>query len=204
MNRRDFLRGSSLGIGAYFSSHTLAALAQSLPVTSNVPRFLNKDEFLLISQLSEIIIPRTDTPGAIDVGVPNTMDAIFFEVLKPDEQEKLRAGINAFNQLTKKAMGKPFLGLSPAKQQAFAKKLNINRVRAGSPEARLIADYKKSLPEETINQAIEFFGVIKYFTLEIFFRSEPGATKVLQFVAIPGHYNGSALLKDIGKTWATD
>ena len=156
----------------------------------------------MVSQLCEIIMPRTDTPGAIDAAVPNTLDAIFSQVLQPDEQLKIRNGLLALDQLAKKSNGKAFLGLSKEKQNAFAKSLNINFVSPGQPKANLVEKYGKSIGETTVQQAIDVFGVIKNLTLLAFFRSEPGATKVLQNLPIPGHYNGSVPLKEIGKTWA--
>jgi len=202
MNRRDFLRGSTLALGTFFSSQTLTAIADTAFAASASPTFLNKDEFLLVSQLCDIIMPRTDTPGAIDAAVPNTLDAIFAQVLKPDEQTKVREGLAALNQLSKKANGKLFLGLSAEKQYAFAKAVNINFVHPGQPDANLIKKYGKSLGPEKVQQAIDVFGAIKQLTLLAFFRSEPGATKVLHHIAIPGRYDGSAPLKEIGKTWA--
>ena len=202
LNRRDFLRGSSIALGAFFSSQTLMAIADTTLAPNPLPEFLNRDEFLMVSQLCDIIMPRTDTPGALDAAVPNTLDAIFAQVLQPDEQLKIRNGLLALNQLATKVNGTAFLGLSSEKQQAFAKNLNVNFVRPGQANANLVKKYGKSLGEETVQQAIDVFGAIKNLTLLAFFRSEPGATKVLQNLPIPGHYNGSVPLKEIGKTWA--
>jgi len=45
----------------------------------------------------------------------------------------------------------------------------------------------------------------KELTLLGFFTSEPGATQVLQYVAVPGAYKGCVPLAEAGngKTWAT-
>lgn len=202
MNRRNFLRGSSIAMGAFFSSQTLLALADSVATPTATPTFLNKDDFLMMSQLCEIVMPRTDTPGALDVGVPNTLDTIFAQVLTPAEQSKIRDSIAAFNRLSKKIYGGIFLGLPAPKQQDYAKTLNINFVHAGERDATLIKKYGKSLTPNAVQQAIDFFATIKELTLLAFFKSEAGSTKVLHHVAIPGRFDGSVPLKDIGKTWA--
>jgi hypothetical protein len=36
-----------------------------------------------------------------------------------------------------------------------------------------------------------------------FFTSEPGATQVLQYEAVPGAYKGCVPLSEVGRTWAT-
>jgi hypothetical protein len=36
-----------------------------------------------------------------------------------------------------------------------------------------------------------------------FFTSEPGATKALRYIAVPGHYDGNLPYKKGDKAWAT-
>jgi hypothetical protein len=45
--------------------------------------------------------------------------------------------------------------------------------------------------------------MIKELTCLGFFTSEPGATQVLQYEAVPGAYHGCVPLAEVGKTWAT-
>ena len=44
---------------------------------------------------------------------------------------------------------------------------------------------------------------VKELTLLGFFTSEPGATQVLQYEAVPGAYHGCVPLAEVGRTWAT-
>ena len=58
---------------------TLAAAATVLPVlhaqpTPTKPQAFTDAEFALLSRLTDDIIPRTDTPGAVDAGVPLLID----------------------------------------------------------------------------------------------------------------------------------
>jgi hypothetical protein len=50
-----------------------------------------------------------------------------------------------------------------------------------------------------------FFLMAKELTLMGYFTSEEGATKVLQYEAVPGAYKGCIPLKEAGqgRTWAT-
>jgi hypothetical protein len=50
-----------------------------------------------------------------------------------------------------------------------------------------------------------FILMAKELTLLGFFTSEPGATQVLQYIAVPGSYKGCIPLAEAGngKTWAT-
>jgi len=203
LNRRELIQTSSLALGAFFSSQTLLVLADTTSIkNANTKSFLDKNDKLLVEQISEIIMPRTDTPGAIDVGVADKMDEIFAQVLNGQEQQKIKDGFVALNQLCKTIYKKAFLALDPPVQTSLIKTLNINFVKAGTDQATLIEQYQSSINKTQIQKAIDLFAIIKELTLLIFFRSEPGATKVLQYVAIPGRFNGCVPLKEIGRTWA--
>jgi gluconate 2-dehydrogenase gamma chain len=203
LNRRELIQNSTLALGAFFSSQTLLALADSSTAkTVKAKTFLDKNDRLALAQISEIIMPRTDTPGAIDVGVPDKMDEIFAQVLNSQEQQKVKDGFVALDQLCKVIHKKSFLALDATNQIAFVKTLNLNFVKAGSGAAKLIEDYQSKIDKTQIQNALDLFAIIKELTLVIFFRSEPGATKVLQYVAIPGRFNGCVPLKDIGRAWA--
>jgi hypothetical protein len=48
-----------------------------------------------------------------------------------------------------------------------------------------------------------YFTMMKQLTLWGFFTSEPGATKALRYVAVPGKYEGCIPYKKGDKAWAT-
>ena len=52
------------------------------------PSFLSEEQGLLVSQVSDIIIPKTETPGAKDVGVPGFIDEMLKEVYSKEDQDK--------------------------------------------------------------------------------------------------------------------
>ena len=48
-----------------------------------------------------------------------------------------------------------------------------------------------------------YFSMMKQLTLWGFFSSEPGATKALRYLAVPGRYDGDLPYKKGDKAWAT-
>jgi len=56
-------------------------------------RTLNTDQQKLVTNIAEMIIPETDTPGATSVKVPEFIDLIFTEWASDDERATFLAGL---------------------------------------------------------------------------------------------------------------
>jgi len=155
------------------------------------PEFLNENQASLITEVAEIIIPKTDTPGAKETGVPAFIDKMLKDVYPKEDQERFVAGLKAFDEEARKAYGDPFLELEPEQQTEFVKKAHDEAIQAERST-------KPSPPRP-------FVLVMKELTMLGFFTSKPGATEVLQYEAVPGSYKGCLPLKETGngKTWAS-
>jgi len=73
---------------------TIAALAAPSPAQGQ-PIFLTAAELECLTALAEAIIPRTDTPGAADAGVPATIDRRL--AASPQLAERFRSGMKALD-----------------------------------------------------------------------------------------------------------
>lgn len=155
------------------------------------PAFLTEDQASIVTQVSEIIIPRTDTPGAKDVGVPSFIDQMVNEVYSEEDQKWFTEGLAAFNETAKKEYGDDFADLDEEDQAAF-----VQRVHEEAVTAENTTDPAPRRP---------FILLMKELTMLGFFTSEPGATQVLQYVPVPGAYKGCIPLSEAGngRTWAT-
>ncbi|MCW5911587.1 MAG: gluconate 2-dehydrogenase subunit 3 family protein [Cyclobacteriaceae bacterium] len=193
MDRREALRKTALLMGAAVSATALAGIMQGCKATPELtytPSFFNEDQARLISELAQTIIPKTDTPGAKETGVPGFIDQMLKECYKKEDQDKFLAGLADFDAVAKAAHGDSFIYLDPEKQLAFVKVQNeaaVNAVKANPSQPR------------------PFILSAKELTLLGFFTSEPGATQVLQYEAVPGAYKGCIPLSESGngKTWAS-
>jgi gluconate 2-dehydrogenase gamma chain len=193
MDRREALRRTALLMGAALSAPTIAGVlngCSAKPVINWKPEFLSNDQGILISQLSEIIIPKTDTPGAIDVGVPGFIDQMLKDVYSKEEQDRFITGLKDFDAAAKKESGDNFIEMDAEDQVSF-----VNNVHKTAVE-ELKTDTTQPKP---------FILMVKELTLLGFFTSEVGATQVLQYSPVPGAFKGCIPLNEAGngKTWAT-
>jgi len=72
MNRREALRLLATGTALQLAPHNLLAVlreARRLVDTPAAPRTLNAHQDSTVKAMAELILPRTDTPGATHVGV---------------------------------------------------------------------------------------------------------------------------------------
>jgi len=181
-------------MGGAVSAPAIAGILKGCKAKPGVdwnPVFLQQDQASVISTVSEIIIPRTDTPGARDVGVPAFIDQMLKDVYSEDDQKFFIDGLNAFNEQARQEYGDDFADLDEADQAAFVKKVHDAAI-----ETERTTDPPPKRP---------FILMMKELTMLGFFTSEVGATQVLQYDPVPGAYNGCIPLSEAGdgRTWAT-
>jgi gluconate 2-dehydrogenase gamma chain len=195
MDRREALKRTAWIMGTAISAPTIMAVLKGCTAKASLdwkPVFLTKEQAALVSQLAETIIPKTDTPGAKEAGVPAFIDLVLKDCYKKEDQDKFIAGLKAFDDQAKSEAGDPFIDLDAAKQSEFANKV-----------FRQANEVAKKADQATAERP--FILTMKELTLTGFFTSEPGATQVLQYEAVPGAYHGCLPLAEAGngKTWAS-
>lgn len=193
IDRREALRKTALLMGAAVSASALSGILQgckAAPELTYTPSFFTEDQARIVMEVAEIIIPKTDTPGAKDAGVPGFIDVMLKDCYKKEDQDRFIAGLTAFDEEAKKAYGDSFIYCKPEQQVELVTKTHT----AALTEAKENKEAKRP-----------FILMAKELTLLGFFTSEPGATQVLQYVAVPGSYKGCIPLAEAGngKTWAT-
>jgi gluconate 2-dehydrogenase gamma chain len=192
MNRREWLKCMSmLAAGAVAAPSLLAvfdAHAAAQGADDSALQFFNPSQSGVIAAVVDIILPRSDTPGALDAGVPRFIDLMFRDVYTKAEQHYYLGALAAFL----KASDKPFLQLDDAKRKALVAKL-----------------HKEALAQSEVPgpaSAPAFVLMTKKLTMLGFFMSKPGCTEVLQYVAVPGAYHADIPLSQAGngRAWAVE
>lgn len=82
-------------------------------------RALSPPQLAQVRALADTILPRTDTPGALDVGAPEFVDLLLAEWYPEAERTQLLAGLDALEARCRDSQGKPFAELENAGRLAF-------------------------------------------------------------------------------------
>jgi hypothetical protein len=147
------------------------------------PELLARDELLLTGVLADLVIPRTDTPGALAVGAHHTIDHMLKVCTLAPEQDAFRAGLARIDQVAQTTGGKHFVKLPKARQVALLLLLDAG-----------------AAPFTAQDQS--FFRQLKAYVAFAYYTSEAGATRELAYLPVPGGYTGDIEVTPSTRTWA--
>lgn len=191
------------------------------------PAFLSEEQGAMVAEISELIIPTTSTPGAKTAGVPQFVDLMLKDCYPEKDKKSFKDGLDQLNTRAKDAYDKAFLESTPAQQTELLKKLEKEAADSEKAkkdrEAQIALQPRETQPggaqagaaqsgrmesgssrpmEPKTEEGIPFFKMMKELTLLGYFTSEPGATKALAYVPVPGKFEGCVPLKPGQKAWA--
>ncbi len=201
MNRREVIQRVAMLMGGAISAPAVLAVLNGCspkPGAGWQPLFLSKEEGAMVEAVAELIMPRTDTPGAREVGVPAFIDVILKDAYPSDEQARFISGLKDFDAEAQRVHGKPFLELPQAQRVSYLQRVHDEAAAAEKVEA------DKDVPAGERKRP--FVLMMKELTLLGFFTSQAGATQVLQYVAVPGGFQACIPIAEAGngKQWATE
>ena len=152
LSRRDLLK---LGAAATLTVSFGAAESLAQPA-----RFFTPEEFALVDELSEIIIP-TDghSPGARAAKVAAYIDGRLAEAFDEAEKTTWREGLKIVEQISREMSGNAFLQSSPEARVAVVARMARNEAK---PEK----------PEEVFFVQLKALVVDAYYTSEIGIKQE--------------------------------
>ncbi len=199
MNRREAIQKAAITLGYAISATAIGGVLNGCKAKPNLvykPNFFSEDQARTVSELAEIILPKTNTLGAKEAGVPGFIDSLLKEVYTKEQQDAFMRGLAEFDEEAKKSYGDNFGECKKEDQLAFVKKKHdeaMSSVGAAGVEGWWNAGKGKEKP---------FIIEVKELTILGFFTSEPGATQVLQYNQVPGPFQGCVPLEKVGKAWA--
>jgi hypothetical protein len=190
MNRRKAIYSLMLLGAGTVATYTGYKLYQ----VNKKPNLMFLDEHVdLIAALTENIIPRTDTPGAIDTGSPAILIAMIKNNADRKTQNNFIDGLKELINYTTSKYDQPFATLPFATQQQI--------VQVFYEKGKNYAGKSGKVKNKILGKS--FFEILKQYTSIAYCTSKEGASIGLAYDYIPGKFEGCVSLSPGQKSWAT-
>ncbi|MDZ7867884.1 MAG: gluconate 2-dehydrogenase subunit 3 family protein [Rheinheimera sp.] len=185
MERRDLLKMIAAATGLAFVGGEVWAAGPVAKTAAAAKPLFGAGDIMLLDEIAETILPRTETPGAKDASCGAQMAVMVQDCYDAKQQALFVAGLAALQASCKQQYQRDFLQLSAAERTA------------------LLAQLDKDARARTAGLEPHYFTLLKQLSIFVFFTSKVGATEVLRYVAVPGRYDGAMPYKKGDKAWAT-
>lgn len=173
-------------LGGTFSAPTLLAMNQwQNPETSlalPVEFVVTDNQKLIIAEVAEIIIPKTSTPGAKDVGVPAFIVMMLKDCYKIPEQVSFLEGVKNLEQ-------RDFLSLTTSQKTEMLKQVEsdtVDQMKAYQVQQTKMGDNEDREQMSAQAKGLPYWRLMKELTLLGYFTSEEGLKSSFDYVPIPG------------------
>jgi hypothetical protein len=191
MERRELLKMMAASFGGSIALPESVFAKMGEPFDPAELTFFRPAQRAQVAMIAEAIIPKTDTPGAIDAGVPGWIEVIVKDCFAPADQQVIVKGLSDLMSRCQKEHGKDIGQLNGEEQVAFLNKMN-GETLAEYHAARKAGKH----PRKT------FLEQFKELTKFCYASSEVGAQEAFEFVFVPGQWIASMPLEPGQKVWA--
>ena len=191
ISRREALKRSGLLAGGIFFAPAVVGFLQGCQATTGNYSFVvfSPEETEALQAIVDTILPETETPSASQVGVPAFIDQVLNRNSSQETRDDFKAQFKAFLKGAQEDLGTPFIKADSEMQFGYISKLH-----------EIAVGPKDDSQDQTLPGFIMW---MKQLTVIGYFTSEPGATQVLRYAAMPGPYRGCVPFEEVGRTWAT-
>ena len=208
MNRRTVLKNLSMSLGYTVAAPTIFNILSSCTAETNSwsPLFLSSDEKHIVTHLADIILPTTDTIGALDVNVPQFLDMMYHDIEKKTNQDVFKQGALIFTERFKSKFDSE---LKKGKREQFETQLASYFKISDKATATVLKE--QSLPiKEVIDSQMDnyvlykFLLSVKKYTLFGYFTSEKVGEEILNYDPVPGAQKGCIPMEEVpnGRAWS--
>lgn len=177
LNRRGLL------LGAVFLAGGAAALtrfARQSGASSDMGPVFSPDQFALLEQVADTLIPASDTPGALDAGVPAFLRDMLANWGSKESHAQILAVLDGIEKQAWSRFGASFLALPGERRLEVMRNLDADAVTREDPA----------------------YGKFKWLVLVGYYQSEAGATQELRYELVPGAWRACLPLAEVGRASA--
>lgn len=207
MNRRQALKNFGLGAGILIIGPSTLSLLQSCKSEAKSdwePTFLSISNGLALKQILNVIIPKTDTPGANDLNLAQFIDSYMDQVASEERQQYFKRNADAFAVAFKEEFNKD---LDKGKEKDFEK--IISKYLSASPEEQEIFVKRQTETQDPIDKipvlkmdpdagSLSYLKNVRQMAIWAWKTSEQIGENVLWYDPIPGRYISCGPVEELG------
>jgi len=197
MNRRDVLKQMGFATGYLVATPTIISLLQSCTsdVKTWIPEFLSYEHGIVLTNIVDIMLPKTDLPSASDMNVPQFIDKYINEVMDEKKQEKFRTGFDNIVTILKNESNESIDNVSKDSYKSLLDKYLL--VKGDIDKER-----EANLESLTMTKS-EFLNSLKSLCITAYLTTEEIGEHVLKYDPIPtAYYCGNLQELTGGKSWS--
>lgn len=136
LTRRELIQVSA-------ATAVAAAIVRPALATEVTPKFFTKEEFEMVDELSELIIPTDNhSPGARAAQVAAYIDARLSESFENELKQIWRDGLSRINALSQDMCGKAFMDSTPKQRVELLTRIAKNEEKPETPEEHFFRELK--------------------------------------------------------------
>lgn len=214
MDRRKALKNMGMALGYCVATPTLISIVQSCQeekVLEWTPDFFSQDQGGALTQLVDIILPKTDTPSASEVQTHLFIDRFANEVMTKEQQDFVKMSMGKFLDKALKDSGKTKvsdLGAGDL-EPVLASSLKVNKEDEAN-NFKLISAYNKAVANgdpAKLDDEVSVFAFannLRGMTILGYKTSEYIGEQVLAYLPVPGEYVACEDVNELsdGKAWS--
>lgn len=170
-------------LGLAISAGSMAAVFTACKQEAKLswtPLFLEPHQASLVAEIAETILPKTKTPGAKDMAVPQFIDKMVQDTMDVAAKKSFLEGMDSFEAACQKSQGSSFLELSAAQKHAFLMEQEKDNPRSGMSLWGINLEPTAAKPT--------FYKIVKSLTLFGYYTAQPIGEKILAYDPVPGPY----------------
>ena len=133
-----------VGLITTSAAESASAAARDISAqTDKAPLFFSREEFALVDELTEMIIPTDDhSPGARAAGVAAYIDARLAESFGEEPKQLWRDGLKLIDSLSQQMHGRAFLQAAPEQRLGLLVRISENEANPKKPEEVFFKELK--------------------------------------------------------------
>jgi hypothetical protein len=181
MNRRTAVRNLALVVGAAVVLPACLSEAKKEELASVPLKHLkvSAEQEKLLAEVCETMLPRTDTPGAKELGIHRHVLTMVDACCPKLERQTFMRGLTRLEALAMEQFKQSFMACTPVQRQALLQRM------APQPNPA-----QPKLPPS-------FYSTVRRLTVDGYTRSKYFLTTHVVYELVPGRYNGYFPTKDL-------